>query len=87
MSLSEQFGEAQARVRKLARTPESRDLLELYALYKQGTAGEVTGKRPGALDFKGRAKYDAWAQKSGLSRDDAMRRYVELVAALEQKYA
>jgi len=57
-------------------------LLELYGLYKQASAGDVTGKRPGMLDFKGRAKYDAWTSRKGLSRDEAMEAYVKLVALL-----
>jgi carboxylesterase len=31
----------------------------MYALYKQATAGDVTGARPGMLDVRGRAKYEA----------------------------
>jgi len=42
--------------------------LKLYALYKQGSVGEVTGKRPGFTDFKGRAKYDAWDKLKGTSQ-------------------
>ena len=82
MSLQEQFQSAQQRVRALSKTPPPAKLLEIYALYKQGTVGDVQGKRPGMLDVKGRAKYDAWAATKGLSPDTAMRRYVELVDAL-----
>ena len=69
-----------------SKTPDSSELLELYALYKQGTGGDVTGSRPGMLDFKGRAKYDAWATKKGVSRDAAQKSYVELVGKLAAKY-
>ena len=51
-------------------------------MFKQGTAGDVQGKRPGMLDIKGRAKYDAWAGRKGTSSEDAMRAYVALVDAL-----
>jgi diazepam-binding inhibitor (GABA receptor modulating acyl-CoA-binding protein) len=40
-------------------------LLQLYALYKQGSEGDVEGKRPGFTDMVGRAKYDAWAAIKG----------------------
>ena len=87
MALEEDFASAQTRVRGLARTPDSRELLELYALYKQGSGGDVQGSRPGMLDFKGRAKYDAWAGKKGIARDAAQKAYVELVGKLAAKYS
>ncbi|HWP05205.1 MAG TPA: acyl-CoA-binding protein [Polyangiaceae bacterium] len=87
MALEEDFTAAQARVKTLSRTPETGELLDLYALYKQGSSGDVTGSRPGMLDFKGRAKYDAWAGKKGVAKDAAQRAYVELVAKLATKYA
>lgn len=80
--LSARFEDAQARVKQLSKTPSNDDLLELYALYKQATAGDVSGSRPGMLDLKGRAKYDAWAKKKGLGKDDAMQGYVALVDRL-----
>ena len=87
MTLADDFSSAQTRVRGLARTPDSSELLELYALYKQGSSGDVTGSRPGMLDFKGRAKYDAWSAKKGTAKDAAQRSYVELVDRLAKKYA
>ncbi len=87
MPLEEDFAAAQTRVKTLSRTPDTSELLELYALYKQGTSGDVQGGRPGMLDFKGRAKYDAWATKKGVPRETAQRPYVELVTRLASKYA
>ena len=86
MPLSDDFTNAQTRVKQLPRTPEANELLDLYALYKQATSGDVTGGRPGMLDFKGRAKHDAWAAQRGVTTEQAMQRYVELVARLEAKY-
>jgi len=86
MALEEDFAAAQTRVKTLARTPDTSELLELYALYKQGSSGDVQGSRPGMLDFKGRAKYDAWATKKGIAKDAAQRAYVELVGKLATKY-
>jgi diazepam-binding inhibitor (GABA receptor modulating acyl-CoA-binding protein) len=86
MPLLDEFTAAQTRVKQLSRTPSSDELLELYALYKQGTQGDVTGGRPGMLDFKGRAKYDAWAKRKGTSQDAAMSAYVATVARLVTKY-
>lgn len=82
-TLDNAFEEAVVRSRLLATTPPESTLLELYALYKQASDGDVRTKRPGPLDVVGRAKYDAWARTKGVDRDDAMRRYIALVASLE----
>ena len=86
MSTSADFEAAQARVKNLKSTPSPDELLQLYALFKQGTQGDVTGSRPGMLDFKGRAKFDAWEKQKGVSSDAAQKAYVELVATLEARY-
>jgi acyl-CoA-binding protein len=80
--IAAKFEDAQARAKKLTKTPSNDDLLELYALYKQSTAGDVSGSRPGMLDLKGRAKFDAWTKKKGTSKDDAMQKYVAFVDKL-----
>ncbi len=85
MATTDPFTSAQERVKRLSRRPTNGELLDLYALYKQGTDGDVRGSRPGLLDPKGRAKYDAWASRRGVTRDDARTRYVALVAELARK--
>ncbi|MGV3621424.1 MAG: acyl-CoA-binding protein [Archangium sp.] len=82
MTLTEQFEDAQKRVKTLKEAPGNDTLLNLYALFKQATAGDVSGSRPGMMDFKGRAKFDAWAKKKGTSKDAAMTAYVALVDTL-----
>lgn len=82
MTLAEKFTDAQARVKTLPQSPDTDTLLALYALFKQGSAGDVAGSRPGMLDIKGRAKYDAWAKHKGMTRDAAMEAYVALVDKL-----
>ena len=86
MTLADDFSAAQARVKQLSKTPGNDELLELYALYKQGQNGDVSGSRPGMLDFKGRAKFDAWSGKKGMGRETAQKAYVDLVAKLATKY-
>jgi acyl-CoA-binding protein len=80
--LTAKFESAAAAVKKLKEDPGNEVKLQLYALYKQGAGGDVQGKRPGFTDMIGRAKFDAWAKVKGLSRDEAMKRYVELVKSL-----
>ena len=77
--LGDQFKDAKARVEKLSSRPSNDQLLDLYGLYKQATEGDVSGSRPGLLDLKGRAKYDAWTKRKGVSKDDAIKKYVALV--------
>ena len=86
MTTASDFEDAQARVKTLPKTPNPGELLELYALFKQATQGDVTGPRPGMLDIKGRAKFDAWDKKKGLSAEAAQAAYVRLVAELEGRY-
>ena len=69
--------------KSLDEKPDNRTLLELYALYKQSTEGDATGKRPGFSDMVGRAKWDAWDGKKGTTNDEAMQAYVELVESLK----
>jgi acyl-CoA-binding protein len=80
--LQKQFQAAAAAVKKLREDPGNDVKLQLYALYKQGSEGDVAGKRPGFTDMIGRAKYDAWAKVKGLSKDEAMKKYVALVKSL-----
>ena len=81
MNIQEQFEQAQARVKQLAKVSTDQQL-QLYGLFKQATVGDVTGARPGALDLRGRAKYDAWAARKGVSQHAARQAYVDLVATL-----
>jgi acyl-CoA-binding protein len=81
--LKTKFEAAVADSKKLPERPSNDVLLQLYALYKQATDGDVEGKRPGFTDMVGRAKYDAWAAIKGTGSDDAMQRYVDLIASLK----
>ena len=63
--LNQRFQTAVQESKGLSTRPDNDTLLKLYALYKQATAGDVEGKRPGFTDFKGRAKFDAWAEIAG----------------------
>jgi acyl-CoA-binding protein len=83
-SLKARFDEAQKRALALEQRPTNEQLLELYALFKQATAGDVSGPRPGLLDPRGRAKHDAWSRQTGVSTTDAMEGYVALVGRLER---
>lgn len=82
--LKAQFETAAQEAQKLSRRPDNDTMLKLYALYKQGTKGNVSGSRPGMLDPVGRAKYDAWAKLKGTTPDAAQQAYVDLVTKLKK---
>ena len=78
MSLEEKFQKAQLDVKKLPSQPND-VLLTMYALFKQATLGDATGKKPGMFDIVAKAKFEAWEGKKGLSKDAAMQEYIALV--------
>ncbi len=86
MALIDDFQSAVERSKQLPKRPSNEELLELYALFKQATDGDVSGDRPGGFDFKAIAKYDAWAGKKGKAKDQAMQDYVTLVSNLVATY-
>jgi diazepam-binding inhibitor (GABA receptor modulating acyl-CoA-binding protein) len=77
------FDKAVADSKALPEKPDNMTLLKIYALYKQATAGDVEGKRPGFTDMVGRAKWDAWNELQGKSADDAKQEYVDLIESLK----
>lgn len=83
--LTTQFEAAARDVKNLYRQPDNDTLLELYALYKQATVGDTSGKRPGFTDPVGRAKFDAWSKKKGMTTDAAMEAYINLANRLLKK--
>ena len=82
--LRAQFEAAAQAAQSLPRRPDNETMLRIYALYKQATAGDAAGARPGFTDFVGRAKHDAWAKLKGVEQDQAMREYIALVESLRQ---
>jgi acyl-CoA-binding protein len=80
--LKKQFEDAAKKALNLKERPDNDTMLKLYALYKQGAQGDVTGEKPGFFDFVGVAKYEAWAKLAGTEQDKAQKLYVELVKKL-----
>ncbi|MFN4144377.1 MAG: acyl-CoA-binding protein [Runella sp.] len=84
MDLAKMFQEAVATSKTFTKG-SNEDKLTLYKLYKQATEGNVSGSRPGMFDMVGRAKYDAWASVKGLSKEEAMKKYIDAIKALAAK--
>jgi diazepam-binding inhibitor (GABA receptor modulating acyl-CoA-binding protein) len=82
LNLKMKFDDAVKRANNLPNQPPE-VLLEMYGLYKQALVGDVTGKRPGRVKIKARYKYDAWVSKKGISQEEAMKLYIELIEKLE----
>ena len=82
-NLKAAFEKAVADSKKLSEKPDNATLLQIYSLYKQATAGDVEGKRPGFTDMVGRAKWDAWNAIKGKSAEEAMQEYVDLIESLK----
>ena len=80
--LKARFDQAAKDIQSLPERPDNDTLLRLYAFYKQGSEGDVSGPKPGFFDFVGTAKYEAWAKLAGTSQDEAMQKYVDLVGKL-----
>jgi diazepam-binding inhibitor (GABA receptor modulating acyl-CoA-binding protein) len=76
------FDKAMADSKNLSERPDNMTLLKIYALYKQGSTGDNTEKKPGFGDMVARAKWDAWNNLKGTSQEAAMQQYVDLIADL-----
>jgi len=80
LDLNQQFLDAVAGSKSLSSRPDNETMLELYALYKQGTQGDAPAEGPG--DMMGMFKHKAWAELVGLSKEHAQRKYIDLVNSL-----
>lgn len=85
MTLQAKFDQALADSKKLPERPDNMTLLKMYALFKQASAGDVTGERPGFTDMINRAKWDAWEELKGTTKETAMQQYVDLIAELKDE--
>jgi diazepam-binding inhibitor (GABA receptor modulating acyl-CoA-binding protein) len=81
-NLKKQFEAAVANSKNLSERPDNSTMLKMYALYKQATVGDNAEKKPGFTDMVGRAKWDAWNGFKGVSSDDAMQQYTDLIESL-----
>ncbi len=81
--LNKTFEDAVAASKQLDERPDNATLLKIYALFKQATAGDVEGKRPGFTDMIGRAKWDAWNALKGTTPDAAKQQYIDLIGDLK----
>lgn len=82
--MKEQFEQAVANSKTLAEKPDNETLLKLYSLYKQATEGDNDNEAPtNMFDFVAKAKHNAWDSLKGITKENAMQQYIDLVANLK----
>jgi diazepam-binding inhibitor (GABA receptor modulating acyl-CoA-binding protein) len=84
MELQEVFQQAVANSKLLSSKPDNDVLLQLYSLYKQATEGDTAETGPSnPFDFVAKFKHEAWAKLKGLTKENAMQQYIDLVTKLK----
>ena len=81
--LANAFEQASQDAQQLASRPDNQTLLRMYALYKQGSIGDVTGDKPSMTDMVGFAKWSDWNKVKGMTNVEAQQAYVDLVEDLK----
>ena len=78
-STQEKFNMAAEAIRKVDLDKLSNEAkLELYKYFKQGDQGKNTTKKPGMLDMKGKAKWNAWNDLGDMPKEEAQKKYIEV---------
>ncbi|XP_058520182.1 acyl-CoA-binding protein-like [Ochotona princeps] len=67
-----EFEKAAEEVKNIKAKPTDPEML-FICHYKQATVGDVNTERPGMLDLKSKAKWDAWNELKGTSKESAMK--------------
>jgi len=79
--LQEQFDLATKLVQSLPKEgplqPSNDTKLKFYGYFKQATVGKNTKEAPSVVDVTNRAKWDAWNKLGDMSKEEAMKKYVE----------
>jgi diazepam-binding inhibitor (GABA receptor modulator, acyl-CoA-binding protein) len=84
MDLQELFQQAVADSKNLPQKPSNDVMLKMYAFYKQATEGDINIEEPSnPFDFVAKAKYNAWEEVKGKSKEAAMQDYVDMVSSMK----
>jgi len=92
LSLDDQFNFAVEQIRSMPtdaggrKGPTDTEKLTMYGLYKQATVGDCNTARPGMLDFVGKAKWDSWNSRRGMSKQNAKTAYCTEFLKMADKY-
>ncbi|XP_049610075.1 acyl-CoA-binding protein [Syngnathus scovelli] len=85
--MTESFKKAAEEVKTLKTRPSDKEVNALYGLYKQATIGDIDSAtaRPASFHIIARRKWDSWTEKKGMSKEEAMAAYVDVVEKLKTK--
>ncbi len=82
-NLRSEFEAAVERSKTLTERPDNETLLRVYSLFKQANDGDCQGDPPSnPFDFVNKAKYEAWTELRGMSAENAMQAYIDLISQL-----
>jgi len=56
----------------------NQDKLDFYKFYKQATLGDCNTSQPSMFNFIDNEKWKAWNSVSGMSKEEAMQKYILL---------
>ncbi|WP_028116160.1 acyl-CoA-binding domain-containing protein [Ferrimonas senticii] len=84
--LQQQFQHAKHAVTQLPKTLDSASKLRLYGLHQQALIGDCNKPVPAPWDAVAFAKYGAWHDLKGMTTEQAMRLYIELVEKLQHQH-
>ncbi|XP_044517990.1 acyl-CoA-binding protein-like [Gracilinanus agilis] len=79
-----EFEKATSEVKDLKSKPNDDEMFFIYSHYKQAIVGDINTDLPGIMDFKGKAKWDAWKSLKGKSKEDAIKAYIQKVEELKK---
>jgi len=81
--LSALFERAANRLKSIVDKLETKQLLELYAFYKQATEGPCNIPRPHWYEMQAKHKWEAWKALGDMTNATAMKSYVQLISELD----
>lgn len=80
------FNKAATYLQTLVSSLPQDKLLHFYARYKQATEGPCNIPKPGFFDFKGKQKWEAWKNMGDMSKDNAMKEYVDAMRETDPEW-
>ncbi|MDP4609135.1 MAG: acyl-CoA-binding protein [Burkholderiaceae bacterium] len=81
--LNARFEQASVDAKSLSERPDNQTLLRIYALYKQGSEGDIERDKPSMTDMVGFAKWSAWNKLKGTEQDEAKQDFIDLIESLK----
>uniref|UniRef100_A0A2K5S4Y0 Acyl-CoA-binding protein n=1 Tax=Cebus imitator TaxID=2715852 RepID=A0A2K5S4Y0_CEBIM len=79
-----EFEKAAEEVKHLKTKPADDEVLFIYGRYKQAAVGDMNTEQPGVLDFKGKAKCNAWNELKGTTKEDTTKAHVNSTEELKK---